>query len=137
MPEFRSSVNWRRRAVATVVSLDGLGPFKDRADVLLMFCNVLCGKSKEFVPATEVLANWCRRVHPQVSLDEFPSLFEVLLWTGQFEVVDVNGKNKLKLSVEKATFPDRKGLKAGFRELGPAVLLPIHTGKRVTVKCKS
>ena len=105
--------------------------------MLLTFCNVLCGKSKEFVAATEVLANWCRRVHPQVSLDEFPSLFEVLLWTGQFDIVDVNGKNKLKLSVVKATSPGGKGLKAGFRKLGPAVLLPARTGKRMRVECNS
>ena len=57
--------------------------------------------------------------------DDFPADGQVLLGTGQLEVIDVDHKEELKLWMPVAAFPVFDGLETNLLEMSIAMLFPI------------
>ena len=78
------------------------------------------------LPAAEIVTERSRWVQNKTAAcNELPTLFEVSLFSDEFEIVNINTEDQFEPTVEKETFPARNRFEIALQELLREVVLPV------------
>ena len=86
--------------------------------------------------AAKVEPEWCGVVYFDSCADELPAFGDVLLWSCEFEIVNVDDKKEVELWVVVATSPFGYELESLGENMCFTMLFPVSAGVGVAVKCK-